>query len=118
MRKKGFVTLRRQCAIRELVSLGQGTVDIAMYLDMEIGYVRTLASRAGIKLPKPIHCHRLRDDLIKLRAQGLSYTTIAERLGSTPGSLKVIAHRLGITKKAPTRPSLNTLGYFTQEKAA
>ena len=123
MRKRGFLTIRRQCAIRELVSLGQDTVDIALHLDMEIGYVRSLASRARIRLLKPEPRGNMHQTLIKLRAQGLSYAVIAERIGSTPGSLAVIAHRLGITRKTHTRtdldrPSLNTLGYFTQEKAA
>lgn len=71
--KRGTVTIRRQCAIRELVSLGQGTVDIAMYLDMEIGYVRTLT------------CYFLGKELSD-RERGISWSS--ERVGRVMQQLK------------------------------
>ena len=43
--------------------------------------------------------HKLRQAIIDGYAAGESSKAIAERAGSTPGSVKVLAHKLGLTRK-------------------
>lgn len=53
-------------------------------------HVRDVASPARAGVPRRID----RDQLLRLRERhGLSYEALAERFGSTPGSMRVIAYR-------------------------
>lgn len=98
---RGQLVQRRQCAMRELLSLGLDFLDIAILFDLELSYVRKLAWLAGLSIPRkpPVMHERLRC----LRSQGLTYGQISERLGVSVDVLKVTAHRIGITRPVVAR---------------
>lgn len=92
--RKGTLTRRRCCAIRELAALGQDAVDVAVLLNISTAYAYGLAAMVKVKLAARPHAKVYRDDLKRLMAKGLTNPQMAERLGKPVGSIKVIAWKL------------------------
>jgi len=96
---KGFLTLRRICAIRELVSLGCDAVDIAILFDREVSYITRLMYDGGYAVARPKRESDMRRSLRKLRSQGLTYRQISERIGTSPDVLKTTACVMGLSRR-------------------
>jgi len=92
------ITLRRAAALRELASLGIHASRAASLLDIDPVRVHQIKQQFGIPLPKrPADVDTpLRQAIRRGYEAGLSYHQIAERAGTTYGSVKTTVFHMGL----------------------
>ena len=99
-------------ARKEAVRSHEGTfADLAPTLRTTEGAVYSFASRHGIKSRYEQRNLELREGVERLIKDGLSYSEMADRLGSTRGAVAGIVDRLklqGVLTTPPAAPALRT----------
>lgn len=92
---------RRKAVLSELAALGLRVVDMAKLVGITDAGICWLLRRYDIKACPDQRDTPMQKAIRKGYATGLSVAQIADRIGSTRGSVKVAASKMGITIKDP-----------------
>jgi hypothetical protein len=96
--------MRRVAALREMADLGCTKIDACSLLDLEYGSIYFLSKKFSIdlrasRLGRPGH---VREKIIRdFAKEGINYTMMAERYGTTRQSVRVIVCQLRKEGKLP-----------------
>lgn len=93
--RRGSLMLRQAGALHEFASLGLTAFDAAVLLDVSPSYVCKLRKRFDIKFQRPQRFHGAKyRAVLALRQMRLPNWAIAERIGSTSGSVASMAYQM------------------------
>lgn len=102
--KDAHLTLRRVAALREMADLGRTKIDACSLMDLDYGSIYYLNAKYRINL-RPCRIGRpgrIREKVMRdFNKEGIDYTMMAERYGTTRQSVRVIVCQLRKEGKLP-----------------